>query len=290
MNTKCPYCESSKVTIADIPEIYFNIRKFYWNRCIHCQLLFVLPYLSEDDLAILYSTQYHDKYYFNKAENYLFQISLLKNYKQHSIVDYGCGDGGFLETLSKHGYHTTGIEYNPDLIIKLSNTYREIKFLTVEQFWKNTTDKFEIIHLGDVLEHINEPVELLKRLKEKLTPNGFFFIEGPLETNFNLAYFFRKMTTALKRMINENKVRVEAPYHVSFSNYMNQKILFEHAGLELIYFKTWEHAWPYKDRFKEIKSPWLFFQWIIVKISIAVSSIIPNWGNRFYYIGKPIAS
>jgi len=64
-------------------------------------------------------------------------------------------------------------------------------------------------------------------------------------------------------------------------------LFFERLQLEKIYFKITEAGWPYIDTVKEIQSPWLFVQYLVAKISILCSAVIPQFGNRFRYIGKP---
>ncbi len=288
MSKTCPFCASENITVTAIPVIYFNDRTFHWYKCSNCALIFILPFLTNDDLKRLYSPRYHEEFYFKYSEHYTAQLNLIKKYPGKKVLDYGCGDAGFLDQLNKIGYQTYGVEYDPELVNKLANKFSGSSFFSTDAFWKEAGSTYDIIHLSDVLEHMNEPAKLIERLKEKLSGNGLFFIEGPLETNPNLACFFRMFTTAVKKMVNEDSTRVKEPYHVSFSNAANQKLLFKNAGLELIYFKTWEHGWPYIDSFREIRSSWLLVQWMIVKISILLSSLIPTWGNRFYYIGRPI--
>jgi hypothetical protein len=138
-----------------------------------------------------------------------------------------------------------------------------------------------------VLEHVSNPVELLQSLQTKLNPGGLFFIEGPLECNPSLAYYFRRCTYWLRSMWNKESTRVKVPYHVSFSNYANQQQLFERLHWEKVFFSITESGWPYVDTLKQVKSPWLFVQYIIAGCSILSSALVPNWGNRFTYIGRP---
>lgn len=289
MSNFCPFCSGRHLIKRDIPEIYYNGRKFSWHKCINCKLIFVLPFLSTDDFGKLYGISYHKKYYFDYTVNYNEQINLLQGFNKHTFLDYGCGDAGLLNQLQFKGYQVTGVEYDPILVKELNTIFPLINILTADGFEKQEATKYDVIHLGDVLEHLNDPSSIICKLAGYLKDDGFFFIEGPLETNPNLAFFFRKITTRIKRIINVENIRVKEPYHITFSNACNQQLLFENAGLQKIYFKVWEHGFPYIDNKKDIRSVWTFLQWLIVKTSIRLSKTVPGWGNRFAYIGRPSA-
>ena len=48
------------------------------------------------------------------------------------------------------------------------------------QRWKHTTDeKFDVINMGFILEHIDNPFEILTRFKKFLSPGGKIFVSVP---------------------------------------------------------------------------------------------------------------
>ena len=58
--------------------------------------------------------------------------------------------------------------------------------MTIEKF-NTTKDKYDFIYLGDVFEHLSEPIKIIKKLVEKINKGGYLCIEGPLEKNMSLA-------------------------------------------------------------------------------------------------------
>ena len=59
--------------------------------------------------------------FYEKQKKYYTQIllqngELLKQLKIHSILEIGCGTGGFLSVLHEQGYHVTGLEENEELL------------------------------------------------------------------------------------------------------------------------------------------------------------------------------
>ncbi|MBC7424006.1 MAG: class I SAM-dependent methyltransferase [Ferruginibacter sp.] len=282
----CLFCESSRVEDDTRLPIFYNGTLFTWKKCKKCSLVFIGPPLSNDDTQKLYApSAYHDEYYFKYTEGYTAQLKAIKPYKQKTVLDFGCGDAGLLNFLQTNNYTVTGVEYDNGLVEKLTAKFSSINFIQEKDFW-DTTYTFDIIHLGDVLEHVSHPIKLVQQLREKLNPDGIFFIEGPLECNPSLGYYFRKLTYAIKKTINKESLRVQEPYHITYSNATNQQLFFERLKLKKQVFKVVEAGWPYIDTIAEVKSPWLFLQYLIAKTSKFTSYLVPNWGNRFVYIGK----
>lgn len=100
-----------------------------------------------------------------------FLKTLLEN---RSVLDFGCGNGGFLLRARKTARRVEGIELEERL-----QPYFKGNGLTVHASIDNVTDSFDIITLFHVLEHIADPVDILGRLLEKLSPGGSIIVEVP---------------------------------------------------------------------------------------------------------------
>ncbi len=285
LSINCLFCNSNKTVATKQLPIYFNSKTFIWNKCENCKLLFLFPHLSDSDKEAMYKLSYHTTYYFNYNERYYKQLEIIKSFEKISFLDFGCGDAGLLFFLLKSNYEVTGVEYDNALIEILTSKFNKINFIQECLFWE-TSATYDIIHLGDVLEHLSNPADLMNRLKKYLKPDGLFFVEGPLECNPSFGYYFRKSTYFFRNIINRESLRVKIPYHITYSNANNQQLFFDGQHLEKIIFKVEEAGWPYIDKMVEIKSPWLLLQYFVSKISIFFSFFFSCWGNRFIYIGK----
>lgn len=94
--------------------------------------------------------------------------------KNKTILDFGCGIGGFLLLAKKMARQVYGIELEKKL-----EPYFLANDLVVYQ---NITDfqcSVDYIFLFHVLEHIKDPFSVLELLKQKLRPNGKIVIEVP---------------------------------------------------------------------------------------------------------------
>ena len=281
----CLFCNSSEIKKASFPRpTFFNDKKFEYYQCKKCKLIFVNPLPSSDDYLKMYAKTYHEQFYFkNASPDYKDLYRLLKeNLSERSILDYGCGDGYFLQYFLQKGYKCAGVEYDPELVSLLKTKFPAINFYTVREF--NRLDKaitFDNIHLGDVFEHLTNPNELISILRLKLNRNGFIIVEGPVENNFTLALAFRKFVSLFKA----GNQAYHVPYHITFSNAKNQRQIFEKNDFVTLYYKVYETTWPMPEVFSF--KPATGFKWVVAKISILVSNIFPGkLGNRFVYLGR----
>ena len=129
--------------------------------------------------------------------------NILKNKK---ILDFGCGWGGFLKKNIK-AKSLTGIEIRKECI---SYIKKNIKKIRISENLNDLNEKYDIITMFHVLEHIPYQVETLKQLKKKLEKNGRIIIEVPCANDFLLKLNeFKKFTFWSEHLIlhTENSLR-----------------------------------------------------------------------------------
>jgi 2-polyprenyl-3-methyl-5-hydroxy-6-metoxy-1,4-benzoquinol methylase len=284
----CLFCNSGKYTDSYYPDFTFNNKKFRYVTCANCQLTYIHPSLDNDDLNRLYSIDYHNEFYFTPKNHDHQQALLLKQFKPSGrLLDYGCGDGSFLHFFKGKDYSLFGAEYNPKLVQKLNQHHTGISFFTINDILTSDDHQFDIIHLGDVLEHLVNPAEVIKTLRKRLAPGGVLFVEGPVEHNFHVALFFRKIFFRLRKAVQPRRMVAIRPFHVFFSNQKNQLSFFKSLRYQTRHYQLFEWAWPFIDRWQEAKSLRQKGEYMVASLSIACSRLVNGWGNRFYYIGTP---
>ncbi|MDV7340803.1 class I SAM-dependent methyltransferase [Terasakiella sp. A23] len=92
------------------------------------------------------------------------------------LLDVGCGAGYFLSYLTDHGVDCRGLEVTKGLA-----QYCQKRGLNVDatDLGDEADGTYDVIVMFDVLEHVYNPVELLKTANRKLKDNGYLILYTP---------------------------------------------------------------------------------------------------------------
>lgn len=100
-----------------------------------------------------------------------------------TALDVGCGRGGFCRTLKANGVgEVWGIEAHPDAAAEVTADRVVCGFFP--QDMPADAPLFDLISFGDVLEHIEDPLTVLRGAAERLSPGGVVLASIP-----NLRYW-----------------------------------------------------------------------------------------------------
>jgi 2-polyprenyl-3-methyl-5-hydroxy-6-metoxy-1,4-benzoquinol methylase len=101
-----------------------------------------------------------------------------KNILGNNVLDFGCGNGGFLIKSLEYANLAQGVE----LESRVKEYYKEssIKiWQSIEDIKANSNEKFDIITSFHVFEHLIDPIATLKSLTSILKKEGEIIIEVP---------------------------------------------------------------------------------------------------------------
>lgn len=90
-----------------------------------------------------------------------------------SLLDIGCGDGCFAKIMAAHGWQVTGLDpalphsYETGTIRLLCGTFAELP----------ADEKYDVITLWDVVEHVENPFDLIVEAGKRLAPDGVMIVE-----------------------------------------------------------------------------------------------------------------
>lgn len=95
-----------------------------------------------------------------------------------ALLDVGCGDGSFLRIAQSCGWSVTGVDTDPKAIANCRSQGWNVLQGGVEQF-DGKDGLFDIITMSHVIEHVHDPVVVLKTCHRLLKPDGRLWLETP---------------------------------------------------------------------------------------------------------------
>lgn len=111
-----------------------------------------------------------------------------------TLLDVGCGAGGFLAALS--GFTKTGIELEPTRAEFCRRQGLNVVERPLEDpCWEDRS--FDVITLWDVIEHVNDPLSMTTRAHALLKQGGRLFMDTPTRDGF--LYVFGDWTARMSR-------------------------------------------------------------------------------------------
>ncbi len=285
---KCLICDNDKF-IASFPfNTIFNKKVFNYKKCTRCKFVKIDPNPNKDDLKILYDDKlYHQNFYnFLESDEYQSSVNYLNKFLNNKIklLDFGCGNGHFISEIDQI-HECYGVEYNLDTIENCKEKFPNASFFQMEEIENNKFDNFfDVVHLGDVLEHVVDPLDLLDKLYNKIEEKGLLYIEGPIERNFSIVNFVIIFFGNIKKILMPNLKNKFQPYHLYFTNFQNQVAMInKNKKYKVINYEVFETGWPYNSG-----GPVKIF---IAKLGIIFSKINIfgfRIGNRFRIILQKI--
>jgi 2-polyprenyl-3-methyl-5-hydroxy-6-metoxy-1,4-benzoquinol methylase len=88
------------------------------------------------------------------------------------LLDVGCGDGAYLDWMRHLGWTVTGVDPDPRAAEKAKERYGiRVAARSIEAAGF-PPDSFDAVTLNHVLEHVIDPVDLLRRCRDVLAPGG----------------------------------------------------------------------------------------------------------------------
>ncbi len=130
-----------------------------------------------------------DKIYHTvKGYNLKSKLSLIDSYAASNkrLLDVGAGTGDFLAVAKKYGWEVAGVE--PNELARLKSSEKGVALLQNLDAIP-TSDKYEVITLWHVLEHLPDLESQIAKLVGLLTDNGTLVVAVPNFKSFDAKYY-----------------------------------------------------------------------------------------------------
>ena len=104
-----------------------------------------------------------------------------------SILELGLGHGYATALFNSYFEQHTVIEGSSVVIELFQQQYPSLDINLIESYFENflSTERFDVIVMGFILEHVDDPGLVLRRFREHLNPGGRLFVAVPNAKSLN---------------------------------------------------------------------------------------------------------
>ncbi|HTU42946.1 MAG TPA: class I SAM-dependent methyltransferase [Candidatus Aquilonibacter sp.] len=149
------------------------------------------------------------------------------------VLEVGCSTGYMSQLMKQRNCTVTGIEVDAEAARCAANHCEEVHVLDLnspEWIRRFTEGRFEVVLLGDVLEHLVDPARVLSQMRELLAPNGSLVISLP-----NIVHWEIRAEVLLGRF-DYQSCGILDHTHLRFFTLKSARELIESAGCRIVRF------------------------------------------------------
>ncbi|WP_158839725.1 class I SAM-dependent methyltransferase [Polaribacter sp. L3A8] len=158
------------------------------------------------------------------------KLDLINSFKTESksILDVGAGTGDFLKICAANNWTVSGVEPSADA----RNIAKEKGVILKEELLKVVNEKFDVITLWHVLEHVEHLSDYILKLKELLSDNGRLIIAVPNHKSDDAKYYkeywaafdvprhlWHFSQNSIRKIFSEDNIIVEQTLPMKFDSY-----------------------------------------------------------------------
>lgn len=181
----CAVCAAEAERPAPIMRAAPPGRPFDLVECRSCGVVQQFPRYNAAELAGLYGPQY---YVFAESEShrwaravqqYVVHLAHQEDRPGRRLLDLGCAMGHLAVLARERGWRVTGLDISAEAVSEAARRFGlDVRAGTLASHLQ-TLHRFDVILMGDVLEHVPAPAALVRHVHHALVPGGVLCIDTP---------------------------------------------------------------------------------------------------------------
>lgn len=197
-----------------------------WMKCRRCENLWAYNFpqqtlVSDQTLVSAYKTKLsegipapHTLHFFSEILNRIAAHTSGK-----TMLEIGIGNGEMIATAIEFGYAVDAVEISPTACEAVSRALN-VDIACVDFLRFETDKKYDILSMGDVIEHVDDPIYALKKAHGLLKPGGVLWLSTP---NYESGY---------SQFMRFRDPMWHAPYHFTYFNRKSLLNILHELGFE----------------------------------------------------------
>jgi len=267
---RCGLCGSVKI------KELFELRDKKIVECSECGLVRTDNFEMPD-----YEHYHRDKEYVNCSRLFtnIFRkrFNIIKRYRNGgAVLDVGASSGEMLGIFSGDGWECWGVEPS---VVAQTQRFASIKILRAEFEKVKLPDKyFDVVVLNHTLEHMMDPVLVMKKVGNVLKKGGIVLVDVP---NFG---------SLSRKVLGRSWPYLLPEEHLWHFTPESMKKVFEKAGLEVIHWESRSGIFEYANALGDLLLSLITFKkrffYNLAGAPGAFISTVLNKGTSFSMVGK----
>lgn len=116
---------------------------------------------------------------FSFLEEFSEKVNGNGNHAKINILDIGCGSGRITKKIQDKGYRVNGLDFSEEAIKKAKQIGITANICNLDNGIMTDSDSYDVIWAGDIIEHVFDPIGLLKESHRVLKNGGVILMTIP---------------------------------------------------------------------------------------------------------------
>ncbi|PIR41931.1 MAG: methyltransferase type 11 [Candidatus Yanofskybacteria bacterium CG10_big_fil_rev_8_21_14_0_10_37_15] len=184
-------------------------------------------------------------------------LDLVGNLSNKRVLDVGCARGYIGSKVKSMGNFVVGVDISQSAVEKAKEVLDEVYVYDLEKDCPKFGEKFDLAILPEVLEHVFDPVEVLKKINSNLNDDGEIIITTP-----NIMLWTSRVKLLLGKFEYTDQGLMDFG-HIRFFTYKYLNKVLRDSGFEIVK----EHSIIFPGKLTRILKRWpsLFATQFIIK-------------------------
>jgi SAM-dependent methyltransferase len=182
--SRCMLCgnEARQSYLTDVTD-YLTLEKFDIDLCARCGLMVTRPFSPDAQIDRYYPPRYRgDRHGFTKQfrinrRRKAIEACFPRGFRGR-LLDVGCGDGAFVLEMRRRGWEVCATEIDPATTARLRAEGIDAR-LPSEAEAQGFDQPFDAVTCWHVMEHVEQPQNVVAWVKRQIKPTGFFQASVP---------------------------------------------------------------------------------------------------------------